>query len=284
MKRQWYFEAAGTQAGPIDESEVAAKIAGGVLGPDTLVWTNGQKNWMAAKETELAAHLTLRLSADRSTVRGGSGPEAMPSLTSASVDPSVGVRGDRASTGAIVGADPASAAGISSVGIAAHPTSRERERNQHKGNGLLVLGLGLLGIVVFIAVGVLSYEIGVVAGRSNAIGPAETASRPPPDPPTQSLPEAASSLQWPILKPGDWQKDVAQIETLMQSGDLPIEHAFGYPFFTQSDAEAAFQSWKFPLAKILDADTELEDNWVWWVDLIRADLSTAFPPTMDFYF
>src|SRR6185312_13042972 len=47
---QFYYSENGKPVGPVPLSEIQAKIAAGVITPDTLVWKSGTPNWVAAKE------------------------------------------------------------------------------------------------------------------------------------------------------------------------------------------------------------------------------------------
>ena len=44
--RQWYYGSSAGQSGPVDESELRAMIASGGVGPETLVWRDGMKDWL----------------------------------------------------------------------------------------------------------------------------------------------------------------------------------------------------------------------------------------------
>jgi hypothetical protein len=46
--RQWYYDRAGTQTGPVEESALRQLIATGEVSPDTLVWNGEMPNWMVA--------------------------------------------------------------------------------------------------------------------------------------------------------------------------------------------------------------------------------------------
>ncbi|MBS1304010.1 DUF805 domain-containing protein [Loktanella sp. SALINAS62] len=46
---QWYYVNDGQEHGPIDESEFGALTRSGVVGPDTLVWTDTMENWEPAR-------------------------------------------------------------------------------------------------------------------------------------------------------------------------------------------------------------------------------------------
>ena len=45
MDRQWYFIQAGEPQGPLAVSSIVALVSQGVVGPDTIVWTQGQADW-----------------------------------------------------------------------------------------------------------------------------------------------------------------------------------------------------------------------------------------------
>ena len=42
---QWYYGSSAGQSGPVEESELRALIASGGVGPETLVWRDGMKDW-----------------------------------------------------------------------------------------------------------------------------------------------------------------------------------------------------------------------------------------------
>ena len=50
--RQWYYAAAGEQAGPITEDELVRMLQSGRLRPDTLVWTAELEQWVEAGSVE----------------------------------------------------------------------------------------------------------------------------------------------------------------------------------------------------------------------------------------
>jgi hypothetical protein len=41
----WYYGSPAGQKGPVEENELRAMIAAGQLGPETLVWRDGMKDW-----------------------------------------------------------------------------------------------------------------------------------------------------------------------------------------------------------------------------------------------
>lgn len=45
---EWYYARGEEQVGPVGEDELRALIAGGQVTADTLVWTQGMSNWIAA--------------------------------------------------------------------------------------------------------------------------------------------------------------------------------------------------------------------------------------------
>jgi len=56
--RQWFMAIGGEQVGPVDESEVVAKIVGGSLDASALVFTEGMTAWTAVRDVaKLAEHL-----------------------------------------------------------------------------------------------------------------------------------------------------------------------------------------------------------------------------------
>ncbi|MGA2067052.1 MAG: DUF4339 domain-containing protein [Thermoguttaceae bacterium] len=46
--QQWYYDHAGTQNGPVEESTLRQLLAIGEIAPNALVWSDGMKQWMAA--------------------------------------------------------------------------------------------------------------------------------------------------------------------------------------------------------------------------------------------
>lgn len=42
---QWYYGSSAGQSGPVEENELRALIASGGIGPETLVWRDGMKEW-----------------------------------------------------------------------------------------------------------------------------------------------------------------------------------------------------------------------------------------------
>jgi hypothetical protein len=53
---QWHFALAGQARGPIDESELRARLSAGELPPDTMVWHPGLTDWLAADAAGLVTH------------------------------------------------------------------------------------------------------------------------------------------------------------------------------------------------------------------------------------
>lgn len=52
---QWYYSKNGTQLGPVEESELRAKLASGEILATDLVWKDGMTDWLpAAKVAELS--------------------------------------------------------------------------------------------------------------------------------------------------------------------------------------------------------------------------------------
>lgn len=50
--RQWYYVVQGNQAGPVSESVLSQMLKSGELVPETLVWTDTLKDWVAASSVE----------------------------------------------------------------------------------------------------------------------------------------------------------------------------------------------------------------------------------------
>jgi hypothetical protein len=42
---QWYYGSSAGQTGPVEEGELRALVASGGVGPETLVWRDGMKEW-----------------------------------------------------------------------------------------------------------------------------------------------------------------------------------------------------------------------------------------------
>ncbi len=52
---QWYYGSSAGQNGPVEEHELRALIASGGVGPETLVWRDGMKDWLPLRSvTELS--------------------------------------------------------------------------------------------------------------------------------------------------------------------------------------------------------------------------------------
>ncbi len=45
---QWYYSKNGTQLGPVEESELRAKLGSGEISAADLVWRDGMSDWLAA--------------------------------------------------------------------------------------------------------------------------------------------------------------------------------------------------------------------------------------------
>jgi len=43
---QWYYGSSAGQTGPVEEGELRALVASGGVGPETLVWRDGMKDWL----------------------------------------------------------------------------------------------------------------------------------------------------------------------------------------------------------------------------------------------
>jgi hypothetical protein len=57
---QWYYGSSAGQNGPVEEQELRALIASGGLGPETLVWREGMKDWLSLRAVpELASTVPL---------------------------------------------------------------------------------------------------------------------------------------------------------------------------------------------------------------------------------
>lgn len=52
---KWYYMDGGKKCGPVDESDIIAKLSSGALSPDVRVWTKGMGKWTPASETELVS-------------------------------------------------------------------------------------------------------------------------------------------------------------------------------------------------------------------------------------
>src|SRR5215207_4475303 len=66
----WYFVRDGVRDGPRSPEEMAALFSGGVLGPETPVWTRGMENWGMASE----------LPEFQDALRAGESPPALPAF------------------------------------------------------------------------------------------------------------------------------------------------------------------------------------------------------------
>lgn len=57
---QWYYSKGGTQLGPVEESELRAKLGSGEVSAADLVWRDGMTDWLpAAKVAEFAVQSPL---------------------------------------------------------------------------------------------------------------------------------------------------------------------------------------------------------------------------------
>ncbi len=57
---QWYYSKSSTQLGPVDESELRAKLASGEVSTADLVWREGMTDWLpAARVAELSLQSPL---------------------------------------------------------------------------------------------------------------------------------------------------------------------------------------------------------------------------------
>lgn len=55
---QWFYSKNGTQLGPVEESELRAKLASGEVAKVDLVWREGMTDWLPAAEVAELATLT----------------------------------------------------------------------------------------------------------------------------------------------------------------------------------------------------------------------------------
>ncbi|ANB75028.1 hypothetical protein AYM40_21620 [Paraburkholderia phytofirmans OLGA172] len=53
----WHYEHNGQRLGSVSEEEIGNLIAARVIGPDTLVWRQGQADWTPLSKTDLASKL-----------------------------------------------------------------------------------------------------------------------------------------------------------------------------------------------------------------------------------
>jgi hypothetical protein len=54
---QWYYGSSAGQTGPVEDAELRALIASGGVGPETLVWRDGMKDWLPLRSVpELSLH------------------------------------------------------------------------------------------------------------------------------------------------------------------------------------------------------------------------------------
>lgn len=89
MSAQWYYDAGGRQAGPLDESMLVELIRNKDVRPETLVWREGLENWSPCSQVpELARHLPAAR-----PPRAPAPPPAMPGFSpapaTAPVEPAV---------------------------------------------------------------------------------------------------------------------------------------------------------------------------------------------------
>jgi len=76
---QWYYAKGGAQLGPVEESELKAKISAGEVGPGDLVWREGMDDWTPAVQVaELVALPTQPAMAASAPGSAVSSPYAPP--------------------------------------------------------------------------------------------------------------------------------------------------------------------------------------------------------------
>jgi hypothetical protein len=81
---QWYYSKNGTQLGPVEESELRAKLGSGEISAADLVWKDGMPDWLAASRV---AELNVAVSPPTAAPLGGmtqspySPPQSLPVQT-----------------------------------------------------------------------------------------------------------------------------------------------------------------------------------------------------------
>ena len=65
---QWYYSKNGTQLGPVEESELRAKLGSGEIAAADLVWRDGMSDWLAAAKV---AELNVAVSPPTAPPLGG---------------------------------------------------------------------------------------------------------------------------------------------------------------------------------------------------------------------
>ncbi len=76
---QWYYSKNGTQFGPVEESELRAKLAAGEISPVDLVWKDGMPDWLpAARVAELALSAFPAVPTGNSQGAAGNSPYVPP--------------------------------------------------------------------------------------------------------------------------------------------------------------------------------------------------------------
>jgi Interferon-induced transmembrane protein/GYF domain 2 len=56
---QWYYSKNGTQAGPVEQEEIFAKMASGEISPTDQVWRDGMASWLPANQVPELANRSL---------------------------------------------------------------------------------------------------------------------------------------------------------------------------------------------------------------------------------
>jgi len=76
LPEDWHYSVAGAQAGPVPASRIAELLASGEIGPGTVVWQRGWKEWRPLAETELVALLPKGAPSQQTDPPGAASPPA----------------------------------------------------------------------------------------------------------------------------------------------------------------------------------------------------------------
>ncbi|MEK7950216.1 GYF domain-containing protein [Luteolibacter soli] len=69
---QWYYGSSAGQTGPVEEHELRTLIASGGVGPETLVWRDGMKDWLPLQSVpELQVNAISPYQTQMSAASGG---------------------------------------------------------------------------------------------------------------------------------------------------------------------------------------------------------------------
>lgn len=73
----WHYSKDGTQYGPVDETALRAKLAGGEISPNDLVWRDGMRDWLPAGQVQEFAGGLPAVSPYQPPMHAGSRPHAV---------------------------------------------------------------------------------------------------------------------------------------------------------------------------------------------------------------